>query len=179
MPRNTAPSSLPTGSQLGLEKKSSPKVVLAVLLSVPTMLVLLAPLEASVSTGKFCRLFGPESMSPASFAVTTFRSRSIPRLPLEKIESARMATFVPDDTPDPTERVERDCIASARRCRQWCSGSRWSKRRCRRRCCRERKAIDGRAYQLPRIVVLATASKSGTRDANSVLPKPPSAVTAD
>jgi hypothetical protein len=52
-PIKVSPSPLPEGSQAALEKNSSENVVLAVLLSVPWMVVLPPELEAEVNTGKF------------------------------------------------------------------------------------------------------------------------------
>ena len=62
------------------------KLVLAVLFSVPAIVICVAALVAAeVSTGKFCSAFGPVSASPASLAVTQGAEsvpgrRSIPRL---------------------------------------------------------------------------------------------------
>ena len=59
---------------------------------------------ADVMTGKFCKLFGPTSLSQLSFGVTPIEPRSIPRPPLpmkkglwafEKIELPRIAFPVP------------------------------------------------------------------------------------
>ncbi len=48
-----------------------------------------APLSiAEVRLGKFCRLLGPESLSPASFGVTPSSPSAIPKAPLLKMELA-------------------------------------------------------------------------------------------
>src|SRR5437016_6051393 len=59
--------------------------------SVPLIVICPADTTAEVITGKFWRLFGPASASPASFGVTPSSARSIPSLTLEKIELRRMA----------------------------------------------------------------------------------------
>src|SRR5712692_2694984 len=61
----------------------------------PVTWLLPQPEEAEVNTGKFCRLFGPASPSPASFAVTPALPKSIPRPVLSWIELGSMALPVP------------------------------------------------------------------------------------
>src|SRR5437763_1941235 len=77
-PRNSCPSPLPVGSHPMLEKNSTWKIVLGVLLRVAAMLVATPELTAETTTGKFCELLGPESESPASFGVTPSPPRSMP-----------------------------------------------------------------------------------------------------
>src|SRR5262249_37158636 len=72
------PSPKPDGSAAMLAKKSSVKVVFGVLLSVPRTVAPVKVLTAALRTGKFCRLFGPASASPASLTVTPAGKRSIP-----------------------------------------------------------------------------------------------------
>src|ERR1044072_6002790 len=68
-PTNVMPSPAPDGSHAGLEKSSRLKVEFARPLKVPPTVVTLV-LAADVSTGKFWKLFGPESTSPTSLGVT-------------------------------------------------------------------------------------------------------------
>ena len=82
-PRNVWPSPLPEGSQVGFEKNSTRKAVLAVLFKVPWIVIAPALDTADASTGKFCRSFGPVSGSLRSLGVTPLLPRSIPSLPLE------------------------------------------------------------------------------------------------
>src|SRR5438046_8989573 len=57
---------------------------------------------ADVRTGKFCRLFGPVSVSQLSLAVTPATGvRSIPTPTFEKMELARIAFPVPESTTTP------------------------------------------------------------------------------
>ena len=79
------------------EKNWSLKVVLAVLLSVPST-VMLPLLLLEANTGKFWRLFAPVSPSPRSLSVTPPSPRSIPSPLFEKIELERMALPVPEAT---------------------------------------------------------------------------------
>lgn len=75
--------------------------VLAVLLSVPCMVVVPPEVVAEVITGKFCRLLAPVSVSAGqaagfgSFAVTPSGLRSIPSPVLEWIELKRILLPVP------------------------------------------------------------------------------------
>ena len=65
------------------------KVVLAVLLRVPSMKKLLPLRVAEVMTGKFCRLFGPTSPSQASLSVgplpLPLLLKSMPNPPLAEV----------------------------------------------------------------------------------------------
>src|SRR5207248_2186351 len=94
-PTNVCPSPWPLGSAVTFVKNSMRKFLLAVLLSVPAIVVVPAVVTADVSTGKFCRLLGPVSQSNCptigqggggSFCVTPSPPRSMPSPPLEKIE---------------------------------------------------------------------------------------------
>ena len=82
---------LPSFVPDGLEKNSTTKGSLEVLLSLPCMVVLAPTVLAEANSGLFCRPFGPESGSLASLAVAPAAfsvppRRSMPRRPLEKIE---------------------------------------------------------------------------------------------
>src|SRR5438067_1506055 len=61
------------------------------LLSVPPIVVIPPLFITEVINGKFCRLLGPVSTSPASFSVTPLAIRSTPRPVFEKIELPRIA----------------------------------------------------------------------------------------
>ena len=63
---------------------SAPALALGLNMPVPPLHV--PVVTAEVSTGKFCRLFGPPSKSPKSFAVRPLFPRSIPSPALETIE---------------------------------------------------------------------------------------------
>src|ERR1700674_5567410 len=71
------------------------------------MVVLPLALTADVSTGKFCRLFGPVSASHGSLGVTPAGARSIPSAPFEKIELALTLLAVPDCRKTPAPALEK------------------------------------------------------------------------
>ena len=75
----------PSPSLLAFAKNSTRKVVLGVLFSVQEIVVPV-PSTAEFSTGQFCRLFGPVSPSPASFALTPSFQKSMPSPLLAVIE---------------------------------------------------------------------------------------------
>ena len=90
VPRMVSPSPLPDASQAVFEKNWIVNCVFAVLFSVAE-----TPPVTAVSTGKFCRLFAPVSVSPGSFGVTPLLPRSMPRRPLPAIVFARIALPLP------------------------------------------------------------------------------------
>ena len=68
---------------------------------VPWIVVLLAPRETVVMTGKFCSWFGPVSVSVPSLGVIPIVPRSIPRPLLEKMELPRIELLLPNETRTP------------------------------------------------------------------------------
>ena len=84
-PRNTSPSPWPLASPVGELKNSMRKVALAVLCTLPAMVVLPPVETALVSSGVFCRSLGPMSASLASFGVGPSQPRSMPGPPLLRI----------------------------------------------------------------------------------------------
>src|SRR5262245_60499158 len=95
-PRNVSPSRA-RGSAVVLKKNSITNDVLGRLLSEPETVVFFRSIVARVRSGKFCKLFGPVSVSSGSLTVTpgVGPARSIPREALAKMELDRMALPVP------------------------------------------------------------------------------------
>src|SRR5688500_3007822 len=92
------PSPKPEGSATSFEKSSISNVWLALLLRVPSIVVVEPSVSALVSTGKFCRKFEPEtSASHASLGVGPSMvpngggDQLIPRPSFRKIELRRIA----------------------------------------------------------------------------------------
>src|ERR1051325_11519960 len=108
-PRNVCPSPNPEASHVvalatnSLEKNSTVKVVLGVLLRFPTIVVEPALEVTDVRAGKFCRLFEPVSASPGSLGIGPgiVQHRWMPRLTLPKILLPRIALPVPKSPPAP------------------------------------------------------------------------------
>ena len=92
-PRKVCPSPLPDESHAALEKNSILNVVLAVLLRLPSMVVLPPPELAEVKVGKFWKLLGPVSPSQESLGVTPLGGKPVYRqchpLKLDLLELAR------------------------------------------------------------------------------------------
>ena len=89
VPRKVSPSPWPDGSPSELAKNSIVTVLGLGVSSVPFTTSRPGLAKAELSTGKFCRLFGPISVSPGSLGVTPSAFRSIPSLPLEYMELDR------------------------------------------------------------------------------------------
>src|SRR5262249_55586333 len=93
-PRKNCPSLMPAGLGTALEKSSTVKVVLGMLLSVPAIIVTPAAFWAEDRIGKFCKSFGPMCGPPGVLGLTPSSPRSIPSLPLPNMGLPSMATWV-------------------------------------------------------------------------------------
>src|SRR5579884_2142846 len=112
--RNVVPWPFPDGSHKGLAKSSTVNPVSGVSSRLPstTVVPLCVSVVAEVTTGKFCRPFGPVSPSPSSFGVTPSSPRSMPSTALSWIEFAKIESPLPEMTSTPWSRLKAIVLAA-------------------------------------------------------------------